>query len=399
MIRTKCAYVCVILTLAGAGAVAPPAKDDPMKLYVVPTDIRSYRLLGMSMDEDGYIWAGAIHGRIHRYDPRTGSVETLKLPEESYASDCICANRKVYILGEEHPKLVILDRDTRQFRQAPYPSASPNVWYGTGLVDDRHIYLFDRGGGVIQWDTRTDTGKAFKYPYPTPQPNGGEYVAADGALWLKIWDGSQGQYVPVGLARFDLATLQYTDWCPFPKDDAGLKPYDNPEATMFLPRSLEGKIMPFDVKARRFCRWISVPRYRELFGFMGGPWLHQGRCYFSLSTYIGQANGIDGKPHHFCNAFLEFDPSKAPQDGSQAGLQAGPIGAGSSGPNARASTGQFRFYELKVARDTYYQISYMLGAGNDFFATGTNIREPDGRLVMERTGEVVFWQTVKPERK
>jgi hypothetical protein len=35
----------------------------------------------------------------------------------------------------------------------------------------------------------------------------------------------------------------------------------------------------------------------------------------------------------------------------------------------------------------------MLSARGEFFATGTNIREPDGTLNSERAGEVVFWQT------
>ncbi len=341
-----------------------------MQLYIVPTPIKSYRLLGMTMDEDGFIWAGAIHGYIHRYDPRTGSVETFTLPDKSYACHCICANRKVYILGEDYPNLVILDRDTRAFRVVPYPvSNKPNVWYGTELVDDRHIYLFDRGGGgVIQWDTRSDTGTAFHFPYEGPQPGGGEYVPADGAIWLKVWDFADGKYIPKGLARFDTATQKYTGWCPFPKDDTGLQPYGDPAATLFLPRTLEGKLMPFDWKARRFCKWIDVPRYRELFGFFGGPWPHGEKLCFSLSTYMGEDLGFDGQPHHFVNAFMEFDPRG----------------------------GEFKFHQIKVSPDTYHQISYMLSAGGNFFATCTNIREPDGRLVMERTGEVVFWQTVKP---
>ena len=40
----------------------------------------------------------------------------------------------------------------------------------------------------------------------------------------------------------------------------------------------------------------------------------------------------------------------------------------------------------------------MLSARGNFYATGSNIREADGSLNAERRGEVVFWQTQKPER-
>lgn len=71
---------------------------------------------------------------------------------------------------------------------------------------------------------------------------------------------------------------------------------------------MKGKIVPFDFKAKRWCQFLDVPQYGRLFGFMGGPIPHQGRYYFSLSTYNGTNTGCDGKPYHFCNAVLEFDP-------------------------------------------------------------------------------------------
>ena len=103
---------------------------------------------------------------------------------------------------------------------------------------------------------------------------------------------------------------------------------------------------------------------------MGGPIPHKGRYYFSLSTYNGTDTGCDGKPYHFCNTILEFDPQ----------------------------TKRFVFLALE-AKDAYYQVAYMLSAGGDFFATGSNIREADGTLNRDRPGEVVFWQTKKPGRK
>src|SRR5262245_6846861 len=125
-------------------------------MNVVPLDgIKSYRLLGMSMDDDGYIWFGAIHRVIHRYDPRTGGVESIQMPYDSTTSSCIAVGRKVYLLGQSYPKLMVYHRDEKRFTEHAYPSAKPNVWYGNLVGDNRHLYLFDRDtAGVIKWDTQ-----------------------------------------------------------------------------------------------------------------------------------------------------------------------------------------------------------------------------------------------------
>src|SRR5437879_6513713 len=91
------------LGLAHAGE-RPQAKLD---LRIVPTPIKSYRLLAMSMDDDGFIWAGAIHKVVHRFDPLTGKVEDFAMPFPATASSCICVGKKVYILGQAYPKLII----------------------------------------------------------------------------------------------------------------------------------------------------------------------------------------------------------------------------------------------------------------------------------------------------
>jgi streptogramin lyase len=365
---SRTALLAAILFAATAVPAAgpPPAKLD---LHVVPTPVKSYRLLAMDRDDDGFVWAGSVHQSVHRYDPRTGEVKTVPLPAKATASACICLGDKVYVLGQAYPKLIVYDRKDGTFAEKAYPSDKPDVWYGTKAPAGRSLYLFDRGGsGVVKWDTATDTGKAVPWPYKTPFPGSGQFEA-DGALWCRVWDVAGGKYVPLGLARLDAAKDEFTGFYPFPKDDADLKPFTDPKATAFLPHTLKGKLVPFDVKQKRWCRAIDVPGYGKRFGFLGGPTAHAGRLYFSASTYDGTDVGCDGKPYHFVNGVLEFDPA----------------------------TGKFEFLELE-AKDAYHQVAYTLSAGGEFFATGTNIRQPNGALDRDRAGEVVFWQTLRPAR-
>ena len=349
------------LPIVGCGA--------PLELHTVPTPAKSYRLLAMSMDDAGFIWTGSIHRVIHRYDPRTGAMEDFPMPYDSSASNCICAGGKVYVLGQSYPRLIIFDRTAKSFSEAEYPSPKPDVWYGTEAVNGRHLYLFDRGStGVIKWDTQTDTGMVIPYPYKTIMPSFGRYVAADQAIWCAVWDYSKGQYEPIGIARLDLDAEKFSGWFPFPTDDTGFESHTDPQTTLFYPHSLKGKLVPFDFKVRRWCKFITVPEYGNRFGFIGLATAHQGRWFFSLSTYNGSSLGCDGKPYHFCNAVLDFDPK----------------------------TNEFAFPTLEAV-NAYYQVSYTLSAGGHFFATGSNIREADGSLNQARAGEVVFWQTRKPD--
>jgi hypothetical protein len=353
----------VLVVLSGLARAGEPTRRK-LDLHVVPTPIKSYRLLAMSMDDDGFIWAGAIHKVVHRYDPRTGKVEDVPLPFPATASACLCAGKKVYILGQTYPRLIVYDRTTRKFREAAYPSAKPDVWYGTEDGAGRHLYLFDRGSaGVIRWDTQEDAGKVIPWPYRAPLPSSGRFEPEGKAIWCNVWEAG-GRYRPLGIARLDVSKSQFTGFFPFPEKDVGLKPFTDPATTLFLPYTLKGKVVPFDFKAKRWCRFLEVPRHGKLFGFIGGPVPHRGRYYFSLSTYNGTDTGCDGKPYHFCNAVLELDP-------------------------------QARRFEVLTlrAKDAYHQVAYMLSAGGEFFATGSNIREKDGTLNRDRAGEVVFWQT------
>src|SRR5687768_4725929 len=290
----------VVLGLALALTGVANGSASAITLHSVPVALKSYRLLAMSMDDEGYIWCGSIHRAVHRYDPRTGTIETIALPYDANVSACICVGRKVYMLGQNYPHLMIYDRASKSFAKADYPSSKADVWYGTESVDGRYLYLFDRGSsGVIRWDTQTESGSAIPYPYQGPLPGTGRYVAADGALWCSVHDFSAGQYVSLGIARLDLASQQFTGYHPFPKDDAAAATYTDPERTLFFPDTLKGKLIPFDWRTKQWCQALPVPDFRKLFAFIGLGTIHRDRWYFSLSTYNGTELGCDGAPYHF----------------------------------------------------------------------------------------------------
>src|SRR5688572_12416635 len=90
--------IALLLAALGVTGAASP------ELHVVPLPVKSPRLLGMSMDDDGRIWLGSTHRVIYRYDPRTGTAEEINLPYDSSTSQAICVGRKVYLLGQAYPR-------------------------------------------------------------------------------------------------------------------------------------------------------------------------------------------------------------------------------------------------------------------------------------------------------
>jgi streptogramin lyase len=88
---------------AAVSVAAVLAPSAAVGLHVVPLPVKSPRLLGMSMDDDGRIWLGSTHRVVYRYDPRTGATDEIKLPYDSSTSQAICVGRKVYLLGQSYP--------------------------------------------------------------------------------------------------------------------------------------------------------------------------------------------------------------------------------------------------------------------------------------------------------
>jgi hypothetical protein len=382
VLRSAAAGVLAALTGAGCGggggspctvetppqSGAAPAGASDVVLHPVPIPLSSVRLTYMSKDSSGFIWA-ASNQMLTRYDPSTGHMDAIPHPFNAVIGHSMALGGKVYMLGVGYPRLMVYDPVADAFSELPYPVANADVWYAAeeihGRIDGRHMYLFNRSSAaVIKWDTLTDTGTVIPYPYNTPSPYIGRHIPADGAIWCNVWDFSGGLYAPVGIARLDLATDQFNGFFPFPADGASLAPYTDPAGTLFYQWSFEGKLMPFDVAGRRFCRFIDVPGYKESFRWIGQSMVHSGRWYFVRSNLSVHGLGFDCKPAHFLNSLLEFDPA----------------------------TGEFAVATLEVP-GAYYQVSYILSADGEFYANCNNILEADGQLNIGRVGELLYWQS------
>jgi hypothetical protein len=360
-----------VAEMPSQGAAAPAGASN-VQLFPVQIPQSGERLTYPSRDESGFIWA-ANTSALTRYDPSTGQMDApIPHPFNTSIGHSVALSQKVYLLGLGYPNLIIYHRATGTFSQLPYPVANADVWYAAeefhGQIDGRHMFMFNRSSpAVIKWDTLTDTGMVIPYPYNTPSPYIGRFIPADGAIWCNVWDFSGVLYAPLGIARLNLATDQFDGFFPFPTDDAALAPYNNPAGTLFYQWTFEGKLIPFDVANRRFCRFIDVPGYKQSFRWIGMSSVHAGRWYFVASNLGVSGTGFDCRPPHFLNSLLEFDPA----------------------------TGQFAVATLEIP-GAYYQVTYILSAGGEFFATCNNILESDGSLNIGRVGEFLYWQSIDP---
>src|SRR5438876_647360 len=68
--------------------------ESPMQMHIVPIPVQSYRLLDMSMDDEGFIWVGSTSSVMLRYDPRSGKMEKLGLPFDMTVCSSLCVGKK-----------------------------------------------------------------------------------------------------------------------------------------------------------------------------------------------------------------------------------------------------------------------------------------------------------------
>jgi hypothetical protein len=74
---TRLLFALLLLLCFKNGIVSLGAEGSSLKLRVVPTPIKSYRLLSMTMDEDGFIWCGSIH-RVVQWPAASGAASCAR---------------------------------------------------------------------------------------------------------------------------------------------------------------------------------------------------------------------------------------------------------------------------------------------------------------------------------
>jgi hypothetical protein len=332
------------------------------------------RFLAMSMDDRGYIWIGNSTKTLFRYDPRNGAVEAIPMPASipvgQFIASALAINRKVYLLLEKSPVLAVYHPESGNFTTAQLPSGKANVWYGTTAGRSPYLYLFDRAvSGLIKWDTRNDTYSLIPYPYQGPLPWTGVYVERENAIYCPIWNGNK-------IARLNLTTSRFDGEYPTPWKDAeptGLVPLGS---QLYVSDHLNGRLLVFNLTSHSWARLIPLADYGKVFGFVGGGIDYRGIAYFSLSTYKNLAgDSIDGKPYHFLDRFLAYDPR----------------------------AGRFGYLLLPHPPHEYPQTAYLLaGKDGQLYFFGQDIYDPKtGVLEREFHGKAMAYQTrpVAPQEK
>jgi hypothetical protein len=208
----------------------------------------------------------------------------------------------------------------------------------------------------------------------------GFYVKADDAIYSFTLDAK-----PSRLIRFDLKKQKFDAIIPTPEpglEITGVNPIGD---HLYCADRFTGRIFPFNFVSRTWGKPLAVPGHRKVFSFMGMGTTFRGQALYCLSTYKGTMKwdfdrnkylsagdeniGIDGKPHHFINKYLVFDPP----------------------------SGEFGFLEApETPGKRYPLICYSLVCGDRLIISGYDLGDMRGTLVPmgEKEGELCLFQSV-----
>ncbi len=335
-------------------------------------------------DEAGKIWFGSSE-HFFTYDPdvRTTRVIDAAPLGGKPCSACLCQGDKVYILTQKSPDLFVYDRKAEDFTRHPLPDPESNIWYGIRVPGDSRLYLYVRNRSkLVVWDSESERGKEIPYPEAMDLWSG-FYIPGDDALYSFTLEAK-----PCRLVRFDLRTQCFDAVIPAPEgglEVTGVNPIGN---HVYCADRFTGRIFPFDIAHRTWQEPLHAPGHRSIYGFIGMGTSYRGKALYCLSTYkgtmkwdfnrntylsTGEENiGIDGRPHHFINKYLVFDPASQ----------------------------QFDFLEAPVVKGTRYPlICYSIVVGSRLIITGYDLGDVDQGVAPmgERQGELCVLQSIDKE--
>jgi hypothetical protein len=272
------------------------------------------------VDSNGNIWFGSAE-RFFNLDTKTMKVqehETTFLQGKPL-STCICQNNSIYVLAQKSPSMFVYNSETKQYSKYPLPDPESNIWFGLRVVNDPRLYLYVRNRSkLLIWDCESEKGHEIPYPEKMDLWSG-FYIPGDNAIYSFTLDAK-----PCRLVRFDLAKQQFDIPIAAPEpglEITGVNPIGD---SVYCADRFTGRIFPFNYVKRQWGKPINVPGHKTVFGFIGMGTSYNGLALYCISTYKGSMKydfntntylskgdeniGIDGKPHHFLNKYLVFDP-------------------------------------------------------------------------------------------
>ena len=339
---------------------------------------KTTRPFAPDVDDRGSLWFGS--SKFFRYDPATRAtemVDSAPLGGKPY-STCLCQGEKVYILTQKSPLLYIYHRNTGEYSTEALPDSESNIWFGARVPGDPRLYLYVRNRGkLVVWDSELEKGQEIAYPEAMDLWSG-FHVKDDNALYSFTLDAK-----PCRLVRFDLAKQRFDAVIAAAEPGLEITGVNPVGSRVYCADRFTGRIIPFDFSRRVWEDPIPVPGHKSVFGFIGLGTVFQGMAMYCLSTYkgtmkwdfdnnkylsTGEENiGIDGKPHHFINKYLVFEPHSR----------------------------EFAFLEAPTSPGRYPLICYSIVSGDRLFITGYDLGDISADLAPmgEKEGELCVFES------
>ena len=354
------------------------------KLYRVPLGMETGRLHEMEPGyDDGrlWFWAGGIGATLLEYDPRFGTTtrHTLSTGDHPEGQSALGQHfyplaraGKVYLADLRQPTdfLPVYHPDSRRisFHTLPETKAGQRMYVYKGHLPKSgpYFYLFPQDPpGVIQWDTRSDSGTLFRFPYGARGPWSGYLADDEKTLWCPLWNDN-------GIARFDVEAGKWTGkWTP--RAAAQLSSAGMIGDVCYAPDLSSPRVLRFGTVNESWLEPIGAPGHGTYFGILGGGFSYEQRMFCAMSTYTGYIPpggplGIDGKPHHFLDRWLCYDPSSH----------------------------QFAHLVCRQAEGEYWITCYAAVLGRHLYITAFDAMQSDGVIRQGSRGEAAIFQTHPP---
>ena len=227
----------VWITLALGNRIARfDATTETFALYPVPDGLYPHTL---RFDHQGRVWFTlAVSNQLGMLDPRTGAVETVRLPARTWGQAAMLRVMPAFLWLVRH-----VDLDPEKAGDGPWLP----IPYGIDVAPDGGIWFAQLNERRIgHFDPQTRAIELIDTPFPAPRRL---RFDSQGNLWIPSFSGS-------ALARFDPRTRTFATW-PLPTEPAGTEtPYalnvDRRTDTVWICGTASDSLIRFEPAAERF---------------------------------------------------------------------------------------------------------------------------------------------------